>query len=69
MYSRNVEERIKKILPFLELDSDAYMIVTEDGKLKWIIDGYTVSSRYPYSRKLGGINYIKNSVKSRGRRL
>ena len=64
MYSRNVEERIKKILPFLELDSDAYMIVTEDGKLKWIIDGYTVSSRYPYSRKLGGINYIKNSVKA-----
>lgn len=69
MYYRNINERVKKVLPFLELDEDPYLVVTEDGELKWIYDTYTTSSLYPYSQRVGasektkGISYIRNSVK------
>ncbi len=69
MYYRNIKERVQKVLPFLKLDEDPYIVITKDGKLKWIYDGYTVSSDYPYSQIIGssitskGINYIRNSVK------
>ncbi len=62
---RDIEERVKTLAPFLEYDSDPY-IVTVDGKLYWIYDAYTTSSYYPYSEPFngaGGINYIRNSVK------
>ena len=40
------------------------MVVTDDGELKWILDAYTTTNRYPYSQPLGnGINYMRNSVK------
>jgi uncharacterized membrane protein (UPF0182 family) len=65
LYNRNINERIKKIAPFLLFDSDPYMVVDEKGKLKWIIDAYTWSNRLPYSKPLkGGINYMRNSVKA-----
>jgi hypothetical protein len=65
MYYRNIQDRVKKVLPFLQLDHDPYMVITDDGSLKWIQDAYTVSNLYPYSEKIGaqGINYIRNSVK------
>jgi len=69
MYYRNIKERVQKVLPFLKLDKDPYIVVTKDGKLKWICDGYTVSNKYPYSQIVGssitsqGINYIRNSIK------
>lgn len=63
---RNIMERVQKIMPFLQYDSDPY-IVTADGKLYWIIDAYTTSSYYPYSEPFdptkSSMNYIRNSVK------
>jgi uncharacterized membrane protein (UPF0182 family) len=63
LYNRNIRERVSHIAPFLELDSDPYLVVM-DGRLFWIQDAYTTSDRYPYSEPLGsGVNYIRNSVK------
>ncbi len=63
LYHRDVKTRISRIAPFLVLDHDPYIVVSE-GKLFWIQDGYTVSDRYPYSTETRGIgNYIRNSVK------
>ncbi len=47
-YKRQIQERIRTLTPFLELDRDPYIVV-EDGKLVWVQDAYTVSSDYPYS--------------------
>src|SRR5213075_2852809 len=47
---------------------DPYIIVGEDGRLSWMLDGYTTSDAYPYARPYrfgrGNINYIRNSVKA-----
>ena len=51
-----------KITPFLELDSDPYLVKLS-GKLYWIQDAYTTSSNFPYSQSYQGLNYIRNSVK------
>jgi len=60
---RAIGARVKKIAPFLDYDKDPYMVVA-DGRLFWIQDAYTTSSRYPYSEPVqGGLNYIRNSVK------
>ncbi len=50
-YHRNIKERAQQIVPFLQLDSDPYLALI-DGRLQWIIDGYTTSDRYPYSEPL-----------------
>ena len=64
---RNIKERIRKIAPFIEYDDNPYIVLNQyDGKLYWIIDGYTVSDKYPYSKPFSeetGLNYIRNSVK------
>jgi uncharacterized membrane protein (UPF0182 family) len=62
--NRNIHDRVRKIMPYIEYDSDPY-IVMDEGKLYWIIDGYTVSSNYPYSEPISDskMNYIRNSVK------
>ena len=62
MFTRDIVERISKIMPFLGLDEDPYLVI-DDGRLSWIIDAYTVSGNFPYSEKFGQINYIRNSVK------
>jgi len=59
---RSVQERIRRIAPFLELDSDPYL-VKNDGKLYWIQDAYTTSTHFPYSTPKRGVNYMWNSVK------
>lgn len=74
---RNVRNRVLRAAPFLDLDGDPYPAVV-DGRLVWILDGYTSSPWYPYSehynagqvvggneagRLDGAINYIRNSVK------
>ena len=65
--NRNVIERAKKVMPYLTYDKNPYLVVTDDGKLVWVIDAYTTSKYYPYSQKSNvdgqEINYIKNSVK------
>ncbi len=61
---RNIRERVTKYAPFLTYDRDPYLVVSQ-GKLYWIIDAYTTSTYYPYSRHYkSGINYIRNSVKA-----
>src|SRR6185312_4609731 len=64
---RNILMRVRALAPFLTLDPDPYIVVASDGKLYWIIDAYTTSDTYPYSRRylLGdqSFNYIRNSVK------
>jgi hypothetical protein len=63
MFHRRVQERVAEIAPFLLYDSDPYLVISE-GRLFWIQDAYTASSRYPYSTpSRGQVNYIRNSVK------
>lgn len=60
---RGISERVKRIAPFLIYDSDPYLAIS-NGRLIWIQDAYTVSSRYPYATPAaGGINYVRNAVK------
>jgi uncharacterized membrane protein (UPF0182 family) len=80
MYIREPRERVQKVAPFLELDSDPYPAAV-DGRIVWIVDGYTTSSGYPYSQSTDfgdavtdsqtrgvalqrRVNYIRNSVKA-----
>lgn len=69
MIHRNVQERVDTAAPFLDWDPDPYLVLTDDGRLMWIVDGYTTSGAHPYSRTInlegiGTVNYIRNSVKA-----
>ncbi len=69
MIRRRVPERLSQLAGFLTWDTDPYLVVTESGRLTWIVDGYTTSESHPYSRALGldgGVrfNYIRNAVKA-----
>jgi uncharacterized membrane protein (UPF0182 family) len=60
---RNIQDRVQKIAPFLQLDRDPYVVVS-DGRLYWIQDAYTTSDWFPYAQpQSDGDNYIRNSVK------
>ncbi|WP_225907373.1 UPF0182 family protein [Leptolyngbya sp. BL0902] len=50
-YHRLIRDRVQRVAPFLTYDSDPYMVVV-DGRMKWVMDGYTVSDRYPYAEPL-----------------
>lgn len=68
--NRNIIERARTALPYLKYDENPYTVVS-DGQIYWILDGYTISDKYPYSTyteiEYDGmkqkINYIRNSVK------
>jgi uncharacterized protein len=64
---RNVRERITELAPFLTYDADPYIVITNDGRLSWIMDAFTTSDSYPYSSHYhldqNQINYMRNSVK------
>jgi uncharacterized protein len=62
MFNRNIVRRANKIAPFVTLDRDPYLVVA-DGRLYWMLDGYTTSRLYPYSTVTSGVSYIRNSVK------
>ena len=67
-FNRDIQRRVQMIVPFINLDSDPYLIVTDDGRLVWMLDGFTVSNRFPYAtpvewQPIGRLNYIRNSVK------
>jgi uncharacterized membrane protein (UPF0182 family) len=69
MIRRDVKARVAALAGFLSWDRDPYLVVTSDGRLVWMLDGYTTSARHPYSRAMatpqfGYINYIRNSVKA-----
>ena len=64
LYRRNIVERAKTALPFLDFDSEPYLVVTDSGTLKWMLDAYTSSHNWPYSQPAAdGTNYMRNSVK------
>jgi len=75
MLERNLRSRIERLAPFLYGDADPYIVIV-DGRLKWVMDLYTVTDRYPYSAPAntarlnaapglpGQFNYIRNSVKA-----
>jgi len=62
--TRNIMDRVKRIAPFFQYDTDPYIFIREDGSLAWIIDAYLSSERYPYSEPYDQQNsYIRNSAK------
>src|SRR5712671_2177597 len=64
LYRRNVMERATTALPFLDFDNDPYLIITDAGELKWILDAYTTSDAYPYAQRTpDGTTYMRYSVK------
>ncbi|MFI5015668.1 MAG: UPF0182 family protein [Hyphomicrobiales bacterium] len=64
LFRRNIQDRVKTIAPFLRLDHDPYIVIS-DGRLFWMQDAYTTSRWFPYAQALpdSGIDYIRNSVK------
>lgn len=64
LFRRNIRERVRTIAPFLRLDTDPYLVISE-GRLFWMQDAYTTSRWFPYAEPIvdGEINYIRNSVK------
>ncbi len=48
LYDRDPVDRVRKVAPYLTLDGNSYPAIV-DGRVKWIIDGYTTSSNFPYS--------------------
>lgn len=75
LWVRDVRDRVAKVAPFLALDADPYPVAA-DGRIVWVVDGYTTTSHYPYaedadvSQLSGGsglrqrFNYVRNSVKA-----
>lgn len=73
LYNRNVLLAFLKAAPFLIYDLDTYPVIL-DGRIKWMQDAFTWSSRYPYSKPFDtsddtlslfrGVNYVRNSVKA-----
>jgi uncharacterized membrane protein (UPF0182 family) len=70
MIHRNVQERLQYLAGFLKWDADPYLVITDDGRLVWMVDGYTTSLSHPYSATLPvaglpeGANYMRNAVKA-----
>lgn len=64
---RNISEIVNGVAPYLIYDKDPYIVVGENGSLYWMLDAYTESSRFPYSRhhevEDNNVNYVRNSVK------
>jgi uncharacterized protein len=79
IYNRTPLERVEKVAPWLRTDVDPYPAVV-DGRLQWIVDGYTTLPRYPYAQQVdigqatadslrpatpaGSAGYMRNSVKA-----
>jgi len=70
MIYRNVTGRLQHLAGFLHWDADPYMVIADDGRLVWMVDGYTTSLAHPYSATIPvagvdeGANYIRNAVKA-----
>jgi len=61
LFNRNPGERVAKVAPWLTLDGNIYPAVV-DGRILWIVDGYTTSNGYPYSKKTNLADATTNSV-------
>ncbi|WP_213008482.1 UPF0182 family membrane protein [Paractinoplanes toevensis] len=65
MYIRDPRSRVEKVAPFLTIDGDPYPAAV-DGKIVWILDGYTTSASYPYSQKINLANETKDELTGQG---
>ncbi|MGH9179868.1 MAG: UPF0182 family protein [Acidimicrobiales bacterium] len=75
IFIRDIGDRVRTAAPFLRYDADPYPVLV-DGRLLWVQDAYTATSRYPYSQRANvdrvpersglnsGFNYVRNSVKA-----
>jgi uncharacterized membrane protein (UPF0182 family) len=63
LLNRNITERAQKAFPFLLMDPDPDIVLTDEGRLVWVIDAFTYTNMYPYAERFYGVNYIKNSLK------
>lgn len=71
LINRDIITRAKKAMPYLIYDEKPYTVITDEGRIVWVVDAYTVSNNYPYSQYTNiqhngikeNINYIRNSVK------
>ncbi len=61
LYNRNPKQRVAKVAPWLTLDGNTYPAIV-NGKVLWIVDGYTTSTGYPYSKKTNLADATTNSV-------
>ena len=64
LYDRSPEERVQKVAPWLTLDSDAFPAVV-DGRIQWIVDGYTTSNRFAGSAKRSMTEMTSDSTQPR----
>jgi uncharacterized membrane protein (UPF0182 family) len=69
LFNRAVQDRVAALAPFLRFDQDPYVVVV-DGRVYWILDGFTTTDHYPYSDMapdltgaFANVNYARNSVK------
>jgi uncharacterized membrane protein (UPF0182 family) len=63
MFHRRISDRVRRIAPFLRYEPEPYLLIS-NGRLFWLQDAYTTSTRYPYATPVGdGTNYIRNSIK------
>ncbi len=63
---RCVMDRVTAIVPFLLIDRDPYPVITDDGRIVWVVDAFTATTEFPYSTPVSPqlrINYLRNSVK------
>ena len=71
LINRNIRKRAKLVLSEVIYDENPYIVVNNVGQMYWVLDGYTISSNYPYSTYTSinydgekrNINYIRNSIK------
>ena len=67
LINRNIREIVNGVAPFLTYDKDAYIVVSSEGRLFWMLDAFTESEYFPYSTHHriadNSLNYIRNSVK------
>src|SRR5690606_34139007 len=75
VFQRDVVDRVRALAPFLSADADPYPVVV-DGRVTWLVDLYTTTSRYPYAQEAEtdqltsgsglnhDLNYVRNSVKA-----
>jgi uncharacterized membrane protein (UPF0182 family) len=75
LWVRGINDRLEKLAPFLSYDADPYPVAV-DGRVMWVTDAYTTTSRYPYGQRIGDVqrspqsglddndNYVRNSVKA-----
>lgn len=70
MIYRDVRARLEHIAPFIHWEPDPYLVITDEGRLVWIVDGYTSSNTHPYSAHVNvsafgeNTNYVRNAVKA-----